>query len=466
MITNRHLDKIILAVVLLAVLSLGAIAIFARQADGGLYQYASIFVNGEYWGVCLALEAVEESFALRNYGVDYGNFYKPDSMEMGGAGKMEQADTQPFQEGSRQPGGQFAAEGDALTSEESAVPVQGQPPAAPEGLDFAQQPSGRGGQSGAAALNYVDDQLDSYSVIWDSEVFPTSDSDHARVVQALQQISKGENLEQVMDVDNLLRYLAVHTFVVNLDSLSGNMAHNYYLYEEDGVLNLIPWDYNLAFGGFQSGDASDVVNFPIDTPFSDGVSLEDRQFFVALLSQEEYLEQYHNYLAQLTQEYVAGGKLEQTYQRIRQQIDALVAEDPTSFYSYDAYDQAAQMLYQTILLRAQSVDGQLNGTIPSTSQAQQEDASALVDASSIDLSVMGTMMGGGRGESSDKVPQISGQASDAEQPPTRPDAEPASSDTEPATPDAEPARPDAKPANPDAEPAESQAESSTEFFWA
>ena len=111
MITNRHLDKIILAVVLLAVLSLGVIAIFAQQADGGLYQYASIFVNGEYWGVYLALEAVEESFALRNYGVDYGNFYKPDSMEMGGAGKMEQADTQPFQEGSRQPGGNLQRRG-------------------------------------------------------------------------------------------------------------------------------------------------------------------------------------------------------------------------------------------------------------------------------------------------------------------------------------------------------------------
>ena len=126
------------------------------QADASVYQYASIFVNSEYWGVYLALEAVEESFALRNYGVDYGNFYKPDSMEMGGAGKMEQADTGQFPGRSRQPGGQFAAEGDALTSEEGAGPAQGQPPAAPEGLDFAQQPSGRGGQSGAAALNYVE----------------------------------------------------------------------------------------------------------------------------------------------------------------------------------------------------------------------------------------------------------------------------------------------------------------------
>ena len=47
--------------------------------------------------------------------------------------------------------------------------------------------------------------------------------------------------------------MAVHEFVVNLDSLSGNMAHNYYLYENDGQLNIIPWDYNLSFGGMMNG---------------------------------------------------------------------------------------------------------------------------------------------------------------------------------------------------------------------
>ena len=38
-------------------------------ADASLYNYAKLSVNGEYWGVYLALEAVEDSFLLRNYGV-------------------------------------------------------------------------------------------------------------------------------------------------------------------------------------------------------------------------------------------------------------------------------------------------------------------------------------------------------------------------------------------------------------
>lgn len=54
------------------------------EADASLYNYAKISVNGEYWSVYLALEAVKESFMLRNYGTQDGELYKPDSMEMGG----------------------------------------------------------------------------------------------------------------------------------------------------------------------------------------------------------------------------------------------------------------------------------------------------------------------------------------------------------------------------------------------
>ena len=311
-------------------------------ADASLYNYAKISVNGEYWGVYLALEAVEDSFMLRNYGVSDGALYKPEGMGGGG-------------------GGGFSMNG------------------------------------GGADLNYTDDDLDSYSTIWEGEITNTGDADHERVVTALQKVSEGEELETYLDVDNLLKYMAVHSFVVNDDSLSGNMAHNYYLYEYNGQLNIIPWDYNLAFGGFGgmgagSDSASSVINDPIDTPFS------GTDFFDALLENEEYLEQYHDYYRQLVAGYVEGGRLEETYNRIRSQIDSLVETDPTAFYSYEEYEAAAEMLYDTVLLRAESVKGQLDGTIPSTEEGQRADSSGLVDASSIDLSVMGSMnQGGGRG---------------------------------------------------------------------
>lgn len=47
------------------------------------------------------------------------------------------------------------------------------------------------------------------------------------------------------------------------------------------------------------------------------------------------------------------------------------------------------------LLRAQSIQGQLEGAIPSTDDGQSADSYSLVDASSVDISAMGTMNNGG-----------------------------------------------------------------------
>lgn len=339
-------------------------------ADSSLYNYAQISVNGDYWGVYLAIEAVEDSFLLRNYGVKSGDLYKPDSMQMGG-GKNNNK------------GGNF-------TPPDNAEDFT--PPERPDG-DSNDNNGGPGGgfggfgSSGGCDLNYTDDDLDSYSEIWDAEVTDSSKASHKRVVAALKAAAEGTDLEDYLDIDNLLKYMAAHTFAVNLDSLSGNMAHNYYLYESSGVINLIPWDYNLSFGGMNSSD-SDAVNYAIDSPFS------GTQFFDKILENEEYLAKYHEYLRILSKEYVQGGVFQQTYERIRSQIDELVSTDPNAFYTYDEYDAAAQMLVRVVELRAESVLGQLDGTVPSTTEAQRQNSSALIDTADIDISIMGGMGGG------------------------------------------------------------------------
>ena len=353
-------------------------------ADASLYNYAKISVNGEYWGVYLALEAVEDSFLLRNYGVQDGELYKPDSMNIGGGGD---------------PGGDFKADDmdfenmtpPDMDREDAPQPPDSSGERPAENFDF---PDGKGGFSmggGGADLNYTDDELDSYETIWDGEITDTTKADHKRVVTALKNISEGNTLEDYMDVDNLLRYMAVHVFSVNEDSLSGMMAHNYYLYEAGGKLNLIPWDYNLALGGMgRSNDATSVVNDAIDNAFS------GTTFFDTLMENETYHSQYYAYLQQLVSEYIGGGGFDAFYTRVRSRIDALVESDPTAFYSYDEYLTAAETLYQVVKLRGQSIQGQLDGTIPST-EAAQRTSDALVDASALDLSTMGYMNSGGGG---------------------------------------------------------------------
>ncbi len=376
------------------------------DADASLYNYASVSVNGEYIGVYLALEAVEQSFMLRNYGTQDGELYKPDSMEIGGDNNSFPSpsssspapsmpdDSSDFQfspsdkEGMTPPsgGGDPFADGEDSDKEDSFQKGFG---------------GGMGGLSmggGGADLNYNGDDLDNYSTIWDGAITNTTEKDHKRVVTALKNISEGTDIEEYLDVDNVLKYMAVHTFAVNMDSLSGTMAHNYYIYEYDGQLNIIPWDYNLSWGGMGMGNSSnaeEMINDAIDTPFS------STDFFDVLLENEEYLAKYHEYLNMLVEEYVESGRFEAVYNRIRSQIDSLVETDPTAFYNYDEYEAAAEMLYKTILLRAESIKGQLDGTIPSTDEEQKADSSAFVDASEIDVTAMGQMNGGFGGGDSD-----------------------------------------------------------------
>ena len=379
-------------------------------ADASLYNYAKITVNGEYWGVYLALEAVEDSFMLRNYGAQSGKLYKPDSMNIGGGKDFGDFNADDMDFGNMTPPDTQGNTDQANSSVPSQTPDTVDPPqnrdssgetSAEPSTDSGERPSmdfnfagGKGGFSmsgGGADLNYTDDELDSYETIWDGEITTTTKTDHKRVVTALKNISEGNDLEDYMDIDNLLRYMAVHVFSVNEDSLSGTMAHNYYLYETGGKLNLIPWDYNLALGGMgSSNDATSVVNDAIDNAFS------GTNFFDTLMEDETYHSQYYAYLQQLVSEYINGGGFDAFYERVRSQIDELVETDPTAFYSYDEYLTAVDTLYQVVKLRGESIQGQLDGTIPST-ESTQRSSDALVDASTLDISVMGSMNTGGGG---------------------------------------------------------------------
>ena len=341
-------------------------------ADASLYNFAEIYINGEYWGAFTALEFVEDSYLLRHFGTEQGGqLYKP---ELNGGG--------------------------------------------------------------GANLNYSDDSLDSYNAIWAAaKTEGATDADHRRVVTALQHISEGTELETYLDVDNVLRYMAVHNFVVNDDSLSGGMTHNYFLYERDGQLNILPWDYNLTFGTMMgsSDNATTIVNTTIDDHWR-GTS-----FFNALLDNEEYRARYHEYYRQLTEAYIFGGGFAAFYENACAVTEPLVKNDPTALFTFDEYLAARDTLRRLVLLRGASVWKQLEGDIPATtagrggsvsgefpwaSQEVTEDTDevpefTLVDASDIDMSVMGGVGGGfgggpfGGGGPFSRRSEVSAEASDA-----------------------------------------------------
>ena len=298
-----------------------------------LCSYVWVTVNGKDWGLFLAVEEPEEAFARRSFGNDYGKLYKPDYR---------------------------------LLNDENAD----------------------------IALKYIDDNPNSYPGIFENAKFKVSKADQKRVIQALKTLSTGKDLETAVNVDEVLRYFTVQVFVMNWDSYLGRTGHNYFLYEEDGILSILPWDYNLAFGTYALGmtnpirDPNILINYPINTP-AEGEIMLNRPLYHHLMKHDEYFARYHAFFDEFLSEYFENGRFERTLRQIESLIASYVQRDPTAFCSFDDHRLAVDTLEAVCLLRAESVRGQLSGEIPATLKEQQENPEVGIDASEIDLSVLG-----------------------------------------------------------------------------
>lgn len=372
-----------------------------------LCSFAYITVNGEDWGLYLAVESVEDSFLERNYS-GTGNLYKPDSMSMGGGrgnGKdfdQDDFDFSKFDKSSTENSGENDTSNSTETSTENTKKQFDFQP--PQMGNFDGGKGDKGGFGGMGSddvkLIYTDDDFDSYENIFDNAKTDITDSDKTRLINSLK-VLNSDDAASTVDVDAVIKYFAVHNFVCNFDSYTGSMIHNYYLYENDGILSMIPWDYNLAFGAFVGGsDSTSMINFPIDSPVSGG-DTDSRPMLAWIFANEKYTELYHKALSEFIANYFESGYFEEEIDRVTALISPYVEKDPTKFCTYDEFTEGVAALKEFCTLRAESVRGQLDGTIPSTSDAQSEDSSALISGSSVSISAMGSMnvssgMGGGK----------------------------------------------------------------------
>lgn len=396
--------------------------------DTPYYGYSDISVNGEKWGLYFTLEAYNDSYELRVSGDESGVLYNVKSSGGAGQGQKEDPgntdlpqersgnfeDLKNFDDMERPQLPGMEDPENAVTPQMPGAEAPGDTvsPAFPdnegssgwdmknfrgengEGGNFGRGGMGAG-QSGGS-LVYTDDDPDSYPSIFENVVGSADNKDYEKVIAALKALDSGENIEEYFDVDEILRYLAVHTFVVNLDSYSSEMAQNYYIYENDGIIKILPWDYNYAWGAFQGGGASETVNFPIDTPVS-GVEMSDRPLISKLFENEEYLSRYHEYLLVLIKEYFTDGGFNGLIDKLDILIGEYVQSDPTAFYSYEEYRAALEQFRLIGKLRAESVSGQISGSVPSTSEEQADAPNKLTDVSEVNMNALGSGGGGAMG---------------------------------------------------------------------
>lgn len=375
--------------------------------DSPLVSYVDIQINGEEFGLYLAIEDISESYLNRTNDGE-GELYKPETSSLanmgGGKGNMQPPSDMEMPDGMEFPNDiQTPDNADSSGSMERPNDMQ-----APDNADSSENmerpndmkmPGGNGFPNGdmfsddnGASLKYTDDEVSSYSDIFDNTITNSDEDDWNKVIAALKSLSE-DDAESAVDTDEVIRYFVAHNFVLNYDSYTGNMLHNYFLYENDGKLSLLPWDYNLAFGTFSGGgemgngeNATALINTGIDSPLS-GADEADRPFWEFIASDEDYLEQYHKVYDELISSFFESGKFESELERVYNMIRSYVEKDTSAFYTVDEFDDAYETLNKFCLLRAESIRKQLSGELASISDEQT--ASEQVDASDISIKTMG-----------------------------------------------------------------------------
>lgn len=184
-------------------------------------------------------------------------------------------------------------------------------------------------------LVYIDNEIDSYNGL--EAVTTRNDKSDKALLAMIKALNEGKDLGNYLNIDEILRYFAVNSVLVNMDSYQGQFTHNYYLYEENAVFSLLPWDYNLSFGGF--GVSNDGTSLAIDQPVS-GTTMDQRPLLSKLLEVEEYKNLYHQYIREFITGPFALEKMTAEIAKTADMIRLYVEKDPTKFYTLEQFEQA------------------------------------------------------------------------------------------------------------------------------
>ncbi|MEL0641729.1 CotH kinase family protein [Pseudoalteromonas aliena] len=194
-------------------------------------------------------------------------------------------------------------------------------------------------------------------------------TDNGAFVNFVKSLDAGEST--AIDEDTLLRYMSVSTSLSNLDSYHGTLAHNYYIYDQDGVFSILPWDFNESFGTFNMDcNSVDIRELYIDEPVSG--ALNERPMLANVFADQSNLDTYHSYLTQLINGSLSSDTFSTRVNEIADLIREHVQNDPTSFYGSSFFEKNLTStvdrfygLTEFMDYRIANMTAQLNGSLPS-----------------------------------------------------------------------------------------------------
>ena len=156
-----------------------------------------------------------------------------------------------------------------------------------------------------------------------------------------------EKIETVLNVDQSLWMLAFNNVLVNLDSYTGRLCHNYYLYQDSfGIFHPILWDMNLSFGGFRfDGNGKALSNEKMQklSPFIHYKTKNTkRPLITQLLSNSLYRKIYIAHLRSILKDFFDNNQYQRRAKEIQSSIDFYVKQDENKLYPYEDFKKNLQ----------------------------------------------------------------------------------------------------------------------------
>ena len=202
-------------------------------------------------------------------------------------------------------------------------------------------------------MPYLGADWASYQRPYGSRTAPDND-DAARFIAFVKLLNEATDDEfarrvgDYLDVDAFLRFLACEVVLVNTDSPLA-MHHNYWMTVHPATRKIvwIPWDMNMAFGGFKPSDADLSLHEP---SVAGAFPLAERMLAIG-----DIAARYDLIVREIVTTNFTVARIDQQIAAIKSVVgDAAAAE-------HDAIVSGAPPLRQFVVDRVQAVTGQLEG---------------------------------------------------------------------------------------------------------
>ena len=201
--------------------------------------------------------------------------------------------------------------------------------------------------------DYYGEDSSSYYGLYDMK----SDYGWDELIQFIDTLNNhNDYIDQVLNIDRHLWFLAFSNLLVNLDGPINN-PQNYYLYKDDyGRFNPIPWDLNESFGVFTYHQTLGHLGTTQLQEMSPFTNIDESEFPVIskVLNNETYLKMYVAHMKTMLEENIENDFYETRALEIQEIIDVDVQADANKFYTYSDF---TNNVYSSVGTGPQSIIG-------------------------------------------------------------------------------------------------------------